>query len=47
MVQLREIGRIIRKTPLFGIVIPEKVVNQTINPKRLPKNPSPSEYSPG
>jgi hypothetical protein len=35
----------IRKTPFFGLISPEKMINQIFNLIRSPNDPSSSEYS--
>jgi hypothetical protein len=35
----------IQKTPSFGLIGPEKMINQIFNLIRPPSDPSPSEYS--
>jgi hypothetical protein len=45
MVQMMEVRFGIRKTPFFGTINPEKMVNQIIYLKNSPNDPSSPEYS--
>jgi hypothetical protein len=45
MVQMMEVRFGIRKTPFFGTINPEKMVNRIIYLKNPPNDPSASEYS--
>jgi hypothetical protein len=42
---MMEVRSWIRKTPFFGTVDPEKMINQIYNPNSPPNDPSSSEYS--
>jgi hypothetical protein len=45
MAEMIEVRLGIRKTPFFGIINPEKMVNRILLYKNPPNNPSSSEYS--
>jgi hypothetical protein len=45
MVQMMEVRSGIRKTPFFGTINPEKMINRIIYLKNPPNDPSSSEYS--
>jgi hypothetical protein len=45
MVQMMGIRSRIQKTPFFGLISPEKMINRIFNPNNPPNDPSSSEYS--
>jgi hypothetical protein len=45
MVQMMEVRFRIRKTPFFGTINPEKMINRIFYLNNPPNNPSSSEYS--
>jgi hypothetical protein len=45
MIQMMDIRSGIRKTPFFGRISPEKMINRIFNPNSLPNDLSSSEYS--